>query len=126
MRSSGEFSPMRPWWILRHLRSRVSRMSFSSCARMSVLGEALAYIAKHRDRLGRFRTDGHVEIDNNTVKRTICLIALIIQTASSRSALVSQPCRPMPNTPPERHAAQRRFGGFLASLGFVYPQRHVF
>lgn len=40
------------------------------------MGEALAYIAKYRDSLGRFLTDGRVEIDNNTVERTIRPIAL--------------------------------------------------
>ena len=40
------------------------------------MGEALAYIAKYRDGLGRFLTDGRVEIDNNTVERTIRPIAL--------------------------------------------------
>jgi transposase len=40
------------------------------------LGEALAYIAKYRDGLGRFLTDGRVEIDSNTVERTIRPIAL--------------------------------------------------
>lgn len=38
------------------------------------MGEALAYIARYRD--GRFPTDGRVEIDNNTVERTIRPIAL--------------------------------------------------
>jgi transposase len=42
----------------------------------SPLGEALAYIAKYRDGLGRFLTDGRVEIDSNTVERTIRPIAL--------------------------------------------------
>jgi transposase len=36
----------------------------------------LAYIAKYRDGLGRFLTDGRIEIDNNTVERTIRPIAL--------------------------------------------------
>ena len=40
------------------------------------MGEALAYIAKYRDGLGRFLTDGRVEIDRNTVERTIRPIAL--------------------------------------------------
>jgi len=40
------------------------------------LGETLVYIAKYRDGLGRFLTDGRVEIDNNTVERTIRPIAL--------------------------------------------------
>jgi hypothetical protein len=40
------------------------------------LGEALAYIALYRDGLGRFLTDGRVEIDSNTVERTIRPIAL--------------------------------------------------
>lgn len=42
----------------------------------SPLGEALAYIAKYRDGLGRFLTDGRVELDSNTVERTIRPIAL--------------------------------------------------
>jgi transposase len=42
----------------------------------SPLGEALTYIAKYREGLGRFFTDGRVEIDNNTVERTIRPIAL--------------------------------------------------
>ncbi len=42
----------------------------------SPLGEALAYIAKYRDGLGRFMSDGRIEIDNNTVERTIRPIAL--------------------------------------------------
>lgn len=49
-------------WLAHH-RARASAKS--------PLGEALAYIAKYRDGLGRFLTDGHVEIDNNTVERTI-------------------------------------------------------
>lgn len=40
------------------------------------LGEALAYIAKYRDGLGRFLTDGRVEIENNKVERNIRPIAL--------------------------------------------------
>ena len=40
------------------------------------MGEALAYIAKYRDGLGRFLTDGRVEVDNNTVEPTIRPIAL--------------------------------------------------
>jgi transposase len=40
------------------------------------LGEALAYIAKCRDGPGRFLTDGRVEIDSNTVERTIRPLAL--------------------------------------------------
>lgn len=53
---------------LRHHRARASAKS--------PLGEALAYIAKYRDGLGRFLTDGRIEIDNNTVERTIRPIAL--------------------------------------------------
>ena len=48
---------------LRHHRPRASAES--------PLGEALAYIAKYRDGLGRFLTDCRVEIDSNTVERTI-------------------------------------------------------
>ena len=36
----------------------------------------LNYIAKYRGGLGRFLTDGRVEIDNNSVERTIRPIAL--------------------------------------------------
>jgi transposase len=54
-------------WLAYH-RARASAKS--------PLGEVLAYIAKYRDGLGRFLTDGSVEIDNNTVERTIRPIAL--------------------------------------------------
>ena len=54
-------------WLMHH-RARASAKS--------PLGEALAYIAKYRDGLGRFVSDGRVEIDNNTVERTIRPIAL--------------------------------------------------
>ena len=54
-------------WLAHH-RARASAKS--------PLGEALAYIAKYRDGLGRFLIDGRVEIDNNTVERTIRPIAL--------------------------------------------------
>jgi transposase len=53
---------------LRYHRARASAKS--------PLGEALAYIAKYRDGLGRFLTDDRIEIDNNTVERTIRPIAL--------------------------------------------------
>lgn len=53
---------------LQHHRSRASAKA--------PLGEALAYIAKYRDGLGRFLTDGRVEIDNNAVERSIRPIAL--------------------------------------------------
>jgi len=42
----------------------------------SPLGQALGYIAKHWDGLTLYLTDGRVEIDNNTVERTIRPIAL--------------------------------------------------
>ncbi|MBB4571302.1 hypothetical protein GGE60_005463 [Rhizobium leucaenae] len=57
---------MRSW--LTHHRARV--------AGKSPLGEALAYIAKYWEGLCVFLTDGRVEIDNNTVERTIRPIAL--------------------------------------------------
>lgn len=53
---------------LHHHRARVSAKS--------PLGEALSYIAKYRPGLGCFLTDGRVEIDSNTVERTIRSIAL--------------------------------------------------
>jgi transposase len=54
-------------WLTHH-RSRV--------AGKSPLGEALAYMAKYWDGLCNFLADGRIEIDNNTVERTIRPIAL--------------------------------------------------
>jgi transposase len=54
-------------WLLHH-RARV--------AIKSPLGEALAYIAKFWEGLKLFLTDGRIEIDNNSVERTIRPIAL--------------------------------------------------
>ena len=54
-------------WLTHH-RARV--------AIKSPLGEALKYIAKYWDGLQLFLTDGRIEIDNNTVERTIRPIAL--------------------------------------------------
>ena len=54
-------------WLAHH-RARASAKS--------PVGEALAYIAKYRDGLGGFLSDGRVEIDSNTVERTIRPIAL--------------------------------------------------
>ena len=45
-------------------------------AAKSPLGDALTYIAKYRDGLQIFLTDGRVEIDNNTIERIIRPIAL--------------------------------------------------
>ncbi len=50
-------------------------------ARKSSLGEALAYIAKYWGGLCLFLTDGRIELDNNTVERTIRPIALNRKTA---------------------------------------------
>ena len=57
---------MRTW--LTHHRARV--------AGKSPLGEALAYIAKYWNDLCLYLADGRIEIDNNTVERTIRPIAL--------------------------------------------------
>ncbi|QFI66395.1 Mobile element protein [Sinorhizobium alkalisoli] len=65
-RSAALVADMRTW-LTRH-QSRV--------AGKSPLGEALAYIAKYWDGLGSFLTDGRIEIDNNSVERTIRPIAL--------------------------------------------------
>lgn len=54
-------------WLAYH-RARV--------AAKSPLGEALKYIAKYWDGLGLFLTDGRIEIDSNSVERTIRPIAL--------------------------------------------------
>ncbi|WP_114391507.1 IS66 family transposase [Notoacmeibacter marinus] len=54
-------------WLARS-RARVSAKSPT--------GEALKYIAKYWDGLCRFLTDGRIELDNNTVERTIRPIAL--------------------------------------------------
>jgi transposase len=62
---------MQAWFV--HHRARV--------ATKSPLGEALAYIAKYWDGLKLFLTDGRIEIDNNSVERTIRPIALNRQNA---------------------------------------------
>ena len=54
-------------WLIHH-RARV--------AKKSPLGEALAYIAKYWNGLKLFLTDGRIEIDDNSVERTIRPIAL--------------------------------------------------
>ena len=54
-------------WLSQH-RARVSKKS--------PLGLALAYIAKYWEGLCLFLTDGRIEIDNNSVERTIRPIAL--------------------------------------------------
>ncbi len=54
-------------WLTLH-RARV--------AAKSPLGEALSYIAKYWNGLRLFMTDGRIEIDNNSVERTIRPIAL--------------------------------------------------
>lgn len=54
-------------WLRHHLARASSK---------SPLGEALTYIAKYRDGLGLFLSDGRVEIDSNSVERTIRPIAL--------------------------------------------------
>ncbi|SEG34540.1 IS66 family transposase, partial [Jhaorihella thermophila] len=54
-------------WLTTH-RARVSAKS--------PLGEALKYIAKYWDGLTLFLNDGRIEIDSNTVERTIRPIAL--------------------------------------------------
>ncbi|WP_312943042.1 IS66 family transposase [Agrobacterium pusense] len=65
-RSAPLITDMRTW--LTHHRARV--------AGKSPLGEALAYLAKYWDGLCIFLGDGRIEIDNNSVERTIRPIAL--------------------------------------------------
>ncbi len=65
-RSTPLVADMHTWLV--HHRARV--------AAKSPLGEALAYIAKYWDGLKLFLTDGRIEIDNNSVERTIRPIAL--------------------------------------------------
>jgi transposase len=65
-RSAPLVTDMQAW--LFHHRARV--------ATKSPLGEALAYIVKYWDGLKLFLTDGRIEIDNNSVERTIRPIAL--------------------------------------------------
>jgi transposase len=64
-RSAPLIADMQAWFV--HHRARV--------ATKSPLGEALAYIAKYWDGLKLFLTDGRIEIDNNSVERTIRPIA---------------------------------------------------
>lgn len=65
-RSAPLVTDMQTWLI--HHRARV--------ATKSPLGEALAYIAKYWDGLKLFLADGRIEMDNNSVERTIRPIAL--------------------------------------------------
>ncbi|MBY3252470.1 IS66 family transposase [Rhizobium laguerreae] len=65
-RSAPLVAEMQTWLV--HHRARV--------AAKSPLGEALAYIAKYWEGLKLFLTDGRIEIDNNSVERTIRPIAL--------------------------------------------------
>lgn len=65
-RSAPLIVDMRSW--LTHHRARV--------AGKSPLGEALAYLAKYWDGLCIFLAGGRIEIDNNSVERTIRPIAL--------------------------------------------------
>lgn len=65
-RSKPLMTDMETW--LAHHRARA--------ANKSPLGEALNYIAKYWDGLRLFLTDGRIEIDNNSVERTIRPIAL--------------------------------------------------
>lgn len=65
-RSAPLIADMRAWLV-----------NYRACvAGKSPLGEALAYIAKYWGGLCIFLTDGRIEIDNNTVERTIRPIAL--------------------------------------------------
>ena len=65
-RSASLIADMQTWLV--HHRAGVTTKS--------PLGEALAYIAKYWDGLKLFLTDGRIEIDNNSVERTIRPIAL--------------------------------------------------
>lgn len=65
-RSAPLVADMHAWLV--HHRARI--------AAKSPLGEALAYIVKYWDGLKLFLTDGRIEIDNNSVERTIRPIAL--------------------------------------------------
>ncbi len=65
-RSASKVTDFETW--LTHHRTRVSAKS--------PLGEALTYIAKYWAGLSLFLADGRVEMDNNTVERTIRPIAL--------------------------------------------------
>jgi transposase len=71
-RSAPLVADMQTWLV--HHRTRV--------AAKSPLGEALAYISKYWDGLKLFLTDGRIEIDNNSVERTIRPIALNRKTRS--------------------------------------------
>ena len=65
-RSAPLIADLETW--LTHHRARV--------ASKSPLGEALAYVAKYWEGLKLFLIDGRIEIDNNSVERTIRPIAL--------------------------------------------------
>ncbi len=65
-RSKPLIADMETWLV--HHRARVSPKA--------PLGEALKYIAKYWDGLCLFLTDGRVEVDNNSVERSIRPIAI--------------------------------------------------
>ncbi|ASY65946.1 Mobile element protein (plasmid) [Sinorhizobium sojae CCBAU 05684] len=65
-------------WLTYH-RARV--------AAKSPLGEALKYIVKYWDGLCLFLTDGRIEIDNNSVERTIRPIASVDSLYPSSSSI---------------------------------------
>lgn len=70
-RSAPLIADLQTW--LRNHRARV--------AKKSPLGEALSYIAKFWDGLCLFLSDGRIEMDNNSVERTIRPIALTRKNA---------------------------------------------
>ena len=76
-RTAPLITDMETW--LTHHRSRV--------AAKSPLGEALKYIAKYWVGLCMFLTDGRIEIDNNTVERTIRPIAKRVSLCTPYSSV---------------------------------------
>jgi len=63
----------------------------------SPFGEALAHIAKYRDGLSRFLTDGHDKMDSDTVERTMAATLAAIVRGHKRSHIDDLPWH---STPP--------------------------
>jgi transposase len=65
------FDAFKPW-----LMDRLSAISAKSMLAKSMLAKAIRYALGHWNGLGVFLTDSRVEVDNNTVERTIRAIGL--------------------------------------------------
>ena len=80
-RSGAIVEALKPW----------SERSLASVPKGGNIGEALAYGLNHWDGLTRFLDDGRIEIDSNTVERSIRGLALNRKRQSSRRSSSLRP-----------------------------------